>query len=95
LRRGAPALKIVAMTTNRRLTLHLEPAGDGKPIAGWLCDERGDERYFAGWLGLLTLLERARIATCEPKHGASQAEGDLVKCAPSKEAPNALHQEHE
>jgi hypothetical protein len=76
LRRGAPALKIVAMTTTRRLTLRLEPADDGKPIAGWLRDERGDESYFAGWLGLLTLLEQAWLTvTCEPKHGDPGGKG--------------------
>jgi hypothetical protein len=57
------------MTSTRRLTLRLEP-GHGEPIAGWLCDERGDERHFAGWLGLLTLLEQARLmVTREPEHG--------------------------
>ena len=65
---------VVGMTSTRRLTLRLEPPGDGEPIAGWLCDERGDERHFAGWLGLLTLLEQARLTvTREPEHGASQA----------------------
>ena len=49
------------MTTTRRLTLRLEPSGDNKLITGWLCDERGEERYFTSWLGLLTLLERARL----------------------------------
>ena len=62
------------MTSTRRLTLRLEPPGDSEPIAGWLCDECGDERHFAGWLGLLTLLEQARLTvTGEPHHGASQA----------------------
>lgn len=65
---------VVSMTSNRRLTLHLEPPGHGEPIAGWLCDERGDERHFAGWLGLLTLLEQARLTvTREPERGASKA----------------------
>ena len=65
---------VVAMTSTRRLTLRLEPPGDSKTITGWLCDERGDERHFAGWLGLLTLLEQARLTVIrEPEHGASQA----------------------
>ena len=64
---------VVDMTSTRRLTLRLEPPCDGEPIAGWLCDERGDERHFAGWLGLLSLLEQARLtATRELEHGASQ-----------------------
>jgi hypothetical protein len=75
LRGGTGGPKIVAMTTNRPLTLHLEPHADSQLIAGWLCDERGDERYFTGWLGLLTLLEQARlVAACGPQHGASHAE---------------------
>lgn len=62
------------MTSTRRLTLSLEPPGDGEPIAGWLCDERGEERQFTGWLGLLSLLEQARLTvTHEPEQGASQA----------------------
>ena len=62
------------MTTNRPLTLRLEPPGDGEPIAGWLCEERGEEHRFEGWLGLLTLLERTRLtAAYEPQHGASHA----------------------
>jgi hypothetical protein len=61
------------MTSNRRLTLRLEPPSDREPIAGWLCDERGYERHFAGWLGLLTLLEQARLTvTGEPDLGVSQ-----------------------
>lgn len=62
------------MTTNRPLTLRLEPPGDSKLIAGWLDDERGEEHRFSGWLELLTLLERTRLtAADEPQHGASQA----------------------
>ena len=62
------------MTTNRPLTLRLEPPGDSKLIAGWLCDEDGEEHRFSGWLELLTLLERTRLTVAdEPQHGASQA----------------------
>jgi len=32
-------------------------------IAGWIGDEHGGERYFAGWLELLILLEQARQMT--------------------------------
>ena len=49
------------MTSTRRLTLSLEPPGDGELITGWLCDERGEERQFTSWLGLLSLLEQARL----------------------------------
>lgn len=62
------------MSTNRPLTLRLEPPGDSELIAGWLCDESGEEHRFSGWLGLLTLLERTRLtAADEPQCGASQA----------------------
>jgi hypothetical protein len=58
------------MTTSRSLTLRLDPHLDGQSIAGWVVDERGDEHYFAGWLGLLTLLERAcLVAASDPQHG--------------------------
>jgi hypothetical protein len=44
------------------ITLHIEPPSDGHLIAGRLCDGRGEEQRFTGWLGLLTLLEQARAA---------------------------------
>jgi hypothetical protein len=53
---------LVAVTTNR-LTLHIEPPSDGHAIAGRICDGRGEEYRFTGWLALLTLLEQARLAT--------------------------------
>jgi hypothetical protein len=46
------------MTTNRPLTLRIDPQADDQPIAGWVCDERGDEHRFEGWLGLFTLLQQ-------------------------------------
>jgi hypothetical protein len=62
------------MATNRLLTLHLEPHADGAPLAGLLGEERGDERYFTGWLELLTLLEEARsVGASEPEEGAGHA----------------------
>jgi hypothetical protein len=58
------------VTTSRSLTLRLKPHPDGQSIAGWVVDGRGAEQYFAGWLGLLTLLEQARLAAaCERQHG--------------------------
>ena len=42
-----------------RLTLELRP--DGAGMAGSLCDELGGQHPFSGWLGLLTLLEAARL----------------------------------
>jgi hypothetical protein len=44
-----------------RLTLELRP--DGAGIAGSLCDELGSQHPFTGWLGLLTLLEAARLSS--------------------------------
>jgi hypothetical protein len=74
LRWGACGPKIVAMTTNRPLTLRLEPHADRQLIAGWVVDERGYEHYFSTWLGLLTLLEHARLVAAEgAPHGAGQA----------------------
>jgi hypothetical protein len=43
--------------TDGLIALRLEPHADPQLIAGWLYDERGGEQYFAGWLGLLTLLD--------------------------------------
>jgi hypothetical protein len=64
------------MATTRPLTLRLEPKADSRLISGWLCDQRGDEHYFAGWLGLLTLLEEARLmATSEPRDVANNDRG--------------------
>ena len=42
-----------------QLTLELRPEGAG--TAGSLCDELGGQHPFTGWLGLLTLLEAARL----------------------------------
>ncbi len=70
MRGGEYRPKIVALTTNRPLTLRLEPPGDSKMIAGWLGNEGGEEHRFSGWLELLTLLERTRqTAADEPQHG--------------------------
>ena len=42
-----------------RLSLELRPSGAA--LSGSLCDEGGTEHEFTGWLGLLTLLEAARL----------------------------------
>jgi hypothetical protein len=55
------------MATN--CLLALEPHADGASRGGSLGDERGDERYYTGWLELLTLLEEAR------SEGASEPRG--------------------
>lgn len=47
--------------TGTPLTLHIDPRPDGHPIAGRLCDSGGGEHHFTGWLGLLSLLEEARL----------------------------------
>ena len=41
------------------LSLELRPCGAA--LAGSLRDERGEEHAFTGWLGLITLLEAARV----------------------------------
>ena len=43
----------------RRLMLELQ--SDGAGVAGSIYDELGDQHSFTGWLGLLTLLEAARL----------------------------------
>jgi hypothetical protein len=43
----------------RQLTLELDSDEAGR--TGRLCDELGVEHRFSGWLGLLTLLEAARL----------------------------------
>jgi hypothetical protein len=60
--------------TSKPLTVHIEPRPDGEVIAGRLCDGHGEEHQFTGWLGLLSLLEEARLAVvAEPpaRPGAS------------------------
>jgi hypothetical protein len=52
-----------------RLTLHIETQPDGHGIAGQLRDPRGAEHQFTGWLGLLTLLEEARLAVAADRAG--------------------------
>jgi hypothetical protein len=74
LRGGESGAKIVAMTTNRPLTLRLEPHADSQLIAGWVVDERGYQHYFSTWRGLLTLLEHARLVAADgAPHGSGQA----------------------
>ena len=43
------------------LRLSLELRAQGVALSGSLYDEHGDEHAFSGWLGLLTLLEAARV----------------------------------
>src|SRR5215207_1813069 len=76
------------MTTNRPLTLRLEPHADSQLIAGWVVDERGYQHYFSSWLGLLTLLAHARLVAAEGARRARvKRELDVVKLATSKETP--------
>jgi hypothetical protein len=50
------------------LRLAVELRGDAGGLAGRLVDEHGAAHAFAGWLGLLTLLQdaQARVAGQEP-----------------------------
>jgi hypothetical protein len=75
---------IVAMTTNRPLTLRKEPHSDAQLIAGWVRDEHGDEQYFEGWLGLFTVLER----TLWHSTGPSTAPGARESTSPGSSAVN-------
>jgi ketosteroid isomerase-like protein len=49
------------MTADRCITLRLDPLANDELIAGSLRDQQGNEHLFAGWLGLLTLIEQARL----------------------------------
>jgi len=69
------------MTANC-LTLRLEPLANSELIAGSLCDERGTEHHFAGWLGLLTLLEQARLANRDETEAGTQ-EVQVASAEPS------------
>jgi hypothetical protein len=55
-------------TTPLRLAVELDAAG-GR-IAGAVEDERGGRHPFAGWLGLLTLLEAAHSRARSPEEQA-------------------------
>jgi hypothetical protein len=54
-----PMVTIDDPLTPPRLTLELRSEGAG--VAGSLYDEHGAQHRFTGWLGLLTLLEAARL----------------------------------
>jgi hypothetical protein len=73
------------MTTNRPLTVRVDPQADAQLIAGWVCDERGDEQYFEGWLGLFTLLEQALWQSTDAGTDRVARERDVAKPATSKE----------
>jgi hypothetical protein len=63
------------MTTNRPLTLRVDPHADARLIAGWVCDECGDEQRFEGWLGLFTLLERTLWKPTDSDRRESEGDG--------------------
>jgi hypothetical protein len=61
--------------TSNRLTLEIEPRPDGQGIAGRLCDGTGEEHHFTGWLGLVSLLEEARLAVVSERPSGPGAPG--------------------
>src|ERR1700736_6437901 len=64
------------MTTNRPLRLSLDQNSGDDRMVGRLCDERGAEHAFQSWLGLLTLLEHARVrASSVPDRHATGEQG--------------------
>jgi hypothetical protein len=73
------------MTTNRPLTLRMDPQADAQLIAGWVCDERGDEQHFEGWLGLFTVLEQTLWQSSNAGTAGVVRERDVVESATSKE----------
>ena len=54
------------MADSRSLSLTMAPAADGSRISGRLRDEHGAEHRFSSWLGLLSLLEAARVRAPTP-----------------------------
>jgi hypothetical protein len=73
------------MTTNRPLTLRIDPHADALLIAGWVCDEVGDEQHFEGWLGLFTLLEQTLWQPTNGGTARTWRERDVVKPPKSEE----------
>jgi hypothetical protein len=73
------------MTTNRSLTLHVDPHADPKLISGWISDEGGDEQHFEGWLGLFTLLERNLWQPADAANARLERQRDVAQPATSKE----------
>jgi hypothetical protein len=72
------------MTTNRPLTLRVDSYSDPERISGWICDERGDEQHFEGWLGLFTLLEQTLWQPTDAGTARVGWERDVVQPATSK-----------
>jgi hypothetical protein len=73
------------MTTNRPLTLRVDPQADPQRIAGWVSDGHGDEHYFEGWLGLFTLLEQTLWQPTCPTVARIARERDVVESTTSEE----------
>jgi hypothetical protein len=64
------------MTTDRPLRLSLDQNSGDDRMVGRLYDERGAEHAFQSWLGLLTLLEHARVrASSVPGRDAKGEQG--------------------
>jgi hypothetical protein len=73
------------MTTNRPLMLRIDPNADPQLIAGWVCDEHGDERYFEGWLGLFTLLQQTLWLPTDASTAGVTRERRVVEPATNQE----------
>jgi hypothetical protein len=69
------------------LRLALELRGDGAGVAGSLRDELGARHPFTGWLGLLTLLEAARLRSRDARPGPPPSSSD----EPRQSARSQLH----
>ena len=65
------------MTTHSSLRLALHPGPDESRIAGRLYDERGERHDFSSWLGLLPLLENARLRASSLPHGNASRDAVL------------------
>jgi hypothetical protein len=64
--------------TGNPLILHLESNADGDGIEGRLRDGCGEDHRFTGWLGLLSLLEQARLTVVpeSPSGSGTSGRGD-------------------
>jgi hypothetical protein len=67
------------MTVDRPLRLCLERGSADDRMVGRLYDELGAEHSFSSWLGLLALLEDARVRASSPSKTTNTQGGEVTK----------------
>lgn len=70
------------MADSRSFSLTMAPAPDGSRISGRLRDEHGAEHRFSSWLGLLSLLEAARVRAPSPSRDPDRNLADEEEARP-------------